>query len=208
MYIFPKYETTASYQVDANQFYTWKGLAGGAYQLILKFLERADKSCLAEGTLNVSEEDAILSVKPAARRYIGSNAWAYDKERGPSGTNTNKCNLFVYEVLNEAGTPVSMMHRTRFGFRRPDHPPLAGQWANPSVSIPGWTIVTSPQPGDVVAEAHIYSNASGHVGIVTEANADGTGKTVSASSKTQTVVENDWGFQPGQKVVFRRYQGK
>jgi hypothetical protein len=44
-----------------------------------------------------------------------------------------------------------------------------------------------------------------HVGIVTE-----EGKTISASSKTNTVVENDWGFRPHQKgkVTFRRYVGK
>jgi hypothetical protein len=59
-------------------------------------------------------------------------------------------------------------------------------------------------PGDVAAQKISYSDASGHVGIVT-----GPGKTVSASSVTGTIVENDWGFRSDQQgeVVFRRYVG-
>jgi hypothetical protein len=57
--------------------------------------------------------------------------------------------------------------------------------------------VDDPKQGDVAA-------INGHVGIVTE-----DGKTISASSQTNDVVENDWGFRKIQKgrVTFRRYVG-
>lgn len=84
------------------------------------------------------------------------------------------------------------------------YPPLAREWADPKADIPGWIVVTDPRPGDVAAMKVDYLDATGHVGIVT-----GPGTTVSASSLTDTVVENDWGFRPEEKgaVVFRRYVG-
>lgn len=64
------------------------------------------------------------------------------------------------------------------------YPPLARQWADPSLTIPGWVVVpggsSSPQPGDVIAERIDFADASGHVGIVvgksTTASADSTQK--------------------------------
>jgi cell wall-associated NlpC family hydrolase len=139
-----------------------------------------------------------------AVKHVGSSAWSHSANKPPYPPGTNKCNLFVYEVLNAAGTPVPM--RIRFSWRNfgnVKYPPLAGQWADPHQPIPGWEVVTNPRPGDVVAVKEDYSDASGHVGIVT-----GPGTSVSASSVTGTVVQNNWGFQPGQKdVVFRRYVG-
>jgi|GEM_PF-4887193 len=113
----------------------------------------------------------------------------------------NKCNLFVYETLNNSGKPVPMKERGLWGIiPREDHPPLAGQWADSCVEIPGWEVVTEPRPGDVAAIARDSSNASGHVGIVS-----GPNSTISATDKK--VIESDWGFQPGQKPTFRRYVG-
>jgi cell wall-associated NlpC family hydrolase len=139
-----------------------------------------------------------------AKKYLESNDWSYYTDRPPYGPGTNKCNLFVYEVLNNAGAPVPMKERWSWrNFEYVKYPPLAGQWADPDVDIPGWVVVDDPQPGDVVAMEENYSDASGHVGIVS-----GEGKTISASSETQTIVENDWGFREGQKPVFRRYVGE
>jgi len=37
-------------------------------------------------------------------------------------------------------------------------PPTAGTFGNPNASIPGWSIVNSPQPGDIVAQQRVYGN--------------------------------------------------
>jgi hypothetical protein len=131
--------------------------------------------------------------------------WSYSANRGPYPAGTNKCNLFVYEVLARSGAPVP--EHLRFSFRVGGvaaYPPLAGEWADPLLIIPGWEIVKNPRPGDVAAQKSSHSDASGHVGIVT-----GPGTTVSVSSKTDTVIETGWGFPPHTQdaVVFRRYVG-
>lgn len=146
-------------------------------------------------------ETARAALVQAAKDRVGLDTWAYDADRPPYGPGTSKCNLFVYETANAAGATVPMM--TRWSWRHFGHveyPPLAGQWADPNVEIPGWVIVSDPRPGDIAAEAIDYADATGHVGIVT-----GEGTTVSATS--DTVIENDWGFRAGQNVVFRRYVG-
>ncbi len=129
-----------------------------------------------------------------ALKKVGSDNWAYGKKRGKFEKNTNKCNLFVEEMLLDNGYTVPRMNGILNNYG-----PVAGQWGNPLVDIPGYSVVTSPQPGDIVAEAHNYSNATGHVGIVS-----GSGTSVSQSSLTNTVVNNDWGFRPANTPVFRR----
>ncbi|WP_133510344.1 PAAR domain-containing protein [Candidatus Thiosymbion oneisti] len=153
-----------------------------------------------------AESDTILDPSvQEARKHIDSTAWAYEADRPPYPSDTYKCNLFVYETLDNSGKPVPMMERERLpgifsNILKEEHPPLAGQWADPSVEIPGWQVVTDPQPGDVAAIAQNSSNASGHVGIVS-----GPSSTISATR--EKVVESDWGFEPGQKPTFRRYVG-
>lgn len=68
----------------------------------------------------------------------------------------NKCNKFVQDVLSEnnAAPPGAW-------------PPLAGTWANKKANIKGWTVVSEVHLGDVVAGAYPYTDASGHVVIVT-----------------------------------------
>ena len=210
-----KYETTVTYEVDKKLEYTWKGLTSGTYYLILQIYGNVAAGCKLKATLEKKYVPAITQIIPVARHYAGSAQWAYKANRPPYGPNTNKCNLFVYEILNEAGASVPMKTRDRgwfkgiFKARYVKHPPLAGQWADRSVSIPGWKVVNTPQVGDVAAEAGQYSNATGHVGIVSAVTQGGKkGKTISASATTNTVVENTWGFRGGQNVVFRRYVGK
>jgi hypothetical protein len=202
-----------TYEVDRSQTFTWTNLRAGSYQLVLRVYGTVGQNCKIDGTLTTNEESANDSIVPVARSYRNNTSWAFSANRPPYGKNTNKCNLFVYEILNEAGASVSMKTRDRgflkglFSERYVKHPPLAGQWANPGVSIPGWRVVSTPQPGDVVAEASQGNNYTGHVGIVSEVNNGGqNGKTVSASH--DKVVENDWGFRSGQNMVFRRYQGR
>jgi len=137
------------------------------------------------------------SIVRVARSKVGSQAWMYDREKDNFGKNTNKCNQFVYDTLVEAGVKPPPVVPKYLVFSRP---PTAGEWADSSVHIEGWAIVTDPKPGDVIAEAHNYSDATGHVGIVV-----GEKQTVSASALVGgVIVQNDWGFRPENKPTFRR----
>jgi hypothetical protein len=99
-----------------------------------------------------------------ANAQIGSPAWDTEVAKGNFPKDTNKCNLFVHEMLTDAGASPG----TPNGWRHPS-PPSAGQWADPSYAIPGWRVLgpnESPQPGDVVAQPGYYRDATGHVVIV------------------------------------------
>jgi hypothetical protein len=140
----------------------------------------------------------IVSV---AESYNGSNAWGYKRAKDNFPANCNKCNLYVYDVLKRAGASPGQPHN------HGTNPPTAADWANPFFNIPGWTILRSNQPampGDIVAVAENYSDATGHVGIVI-----GPNLTSSFSSFTQQVTQNNWGFRNdnGGFVFFRRYVG-
>ena len=85
-------------------------------------------------------------------------AHAY-QHRPPYPAGTNKCNLFVFETLNAAGTPVQWNVRFSWSeFGNVKYPPLAGQWADQHANIPGWVVVKDPQPGDVAAMKENYSD--------------------------------------------------
>ncbi len=133
-------------------------------------------------------------VAATAAGYTGSRDWSFYKPKGRFDQDTNKCNLFVEDVLLENGSNVPDMNG-RFSFNGA----TAGQWGDPNVDIPGYPVVTNPKPGDIIAIPFNYSDATGHVGIVT-----GSDITTSQSSKTDRVESNDWGFRPGQSPVFRR----
>lgn len=136
------------------------------------------------------------AVAHAARLKEKSREWMYAVEKGGFGKNTNKCNLFVYDVIVEAGGRPPVVPRYVILTR----PPTAGEWADPAVAIKGWAVVADPQPGDVVAEAHRYADATGHVGIVV-----GDKLTASASSQVGgVIVINDWGFRADNRPTFRR----
>jgi hypothetical protein len=101
--------------------------------------------------------------------HVGSTDWAVAASKAPYPSGANKCNLFVYEMANASGYPVPK--RTRFSWRRREtvwYPPLAGEWADDSISIGSWSAITEADaaPGDMVAEAVNYSDATGHVGLI------------------------------------------
>lgn len=137
-----------------------------------------------------------------ARSKIAAQDWLYDKSKDHFAAKTNKCNQFVYDVMVEAGVVPPPTISRWLGMRR--RAPTAGEWADKTLVIFCWEVVSDPLPGDVIAEAHEYADATGHVGIVT-----GPRLTVSAAALPPhpgTVVENDWGFRTGQHPTFRRYR--
>jgi cell wall-associated NlpC family hydrolase len=117
---------------------------------------------------------------------------------------TNKCNVFVYHVLTQAGLPVPLVTResVEWNGKRLEEksPPLANEWADPNFKIPHWEVVTIPREGDIAAQRG--EGGSGHVGIVISGN-----RTISQSSDTDLVEDTKWGFRDENagKMVFRRY---
>lgn len=195
--------STVSGTTDQNGTIVFENLPPGDYEVRVSY----------QGTHPLVE---------AARNEVGATNWATNANRPPYPVGANKCNLFVYETANSAGYTVPQ--RTRFSLSRLQdvwYPPLAGDdWADTSANMGSWKVVTDPLPGDVVAQAINYSDASGHVGIVSyprDGNAGvalvaGSSQSVTVELKRQTVsaaghqiVENDWGFRSGQTVTFRRY---
>lgn len=124
-----------------------------------------------------------------AASYKGSNDWDYSKRKGLFSPNTNKCNQFVRDAFIPVPVTNGLMS-----------PPTAEQWANPDYDIPNFPVVDAPLPDDIIAEAHEYPDATGHVGIVVA-----TGKTASVSSKTGNVEVKDWGFRSTNNPTYRRW---
>jgi len=160
----------------------------------------------------------------AAQGQIGETTWGYREDRPPYGAGTNKCNLFVFEMANSVG--FSVPRRERFSLsqlRTVWYPPLAGEWAGTD-SIGSWQQTSSPEPGDTIAQAINYADASGHVGIVgypeqiesiqaevvegqaNESHVDLHRRTISAGGTE--VLYNDWGYRTNQlgRTVFKRYR--
>jgi hypothetical protein len=101
-----------------------------------------------------------------ANAQIGSTAWHIGFAKGDFPEGTNKCNLFVHEMLAGAGASPGLPNGHWYWKQ---YPPSAGQWADPSYAIPGWRVLgpdEPPQPGDVAAQPGNYSDATGHVVIV------------------------------------------
>ena len=133
-----------------------------------------------------------------ARGYRGSKDWNFEKRKGNFGPNTNKCNKFVCDVLNEAGTP--MMVTPKGAAPRCAR---AGEIANPGWTPNCWRTLGAdeiPQAGDVGAFPLTGGGSafSGHSGIITS---DGN---ISAHADGVYQVPNQFApTVPG--IVFRRY---
>jgi len=170
----------------------------------------------AEGDKGWDNEDRRLEEKrfrpqrlvQNARAEIGSDEWAPTTENGEI---RNHCNEYVASKLRESGAHVpnvggfsgtlgedpSDRLNEMSGGRWGGNIPSAKDWGNENLDIPGYRVVTTPQPGDIASNGF-------HVGIVS-----GDGKTLSASSLSGRVVENDWGFRQRDRgtITFRRYVG-
>jgi RHS repeat-associated protein len=101
---------------------------------------------LEEGSAsNLHKRNNIDSL---ARSYDGSTTWNFYKRKAPFPANSNKCNLFVYDVTTEGGAEPRVPGRPKWPM------PTASEWANPKVKIPNWRMLgdgETPQPGDVAA---------------------------------------------------------
>jgi len=179
----------------------------------------ADGNASGNGTATQpAAPDVQQSIAQIALSKVGSKDWLDTQ-------GSNKCNLFVNAVLDQANAnpPVSPSSGLRQRLKyyldladTPAYPALAGDWANPGTVLKCWKTVTvnpgNPPlapgtlppdisiPGDVIAEAIKYSDATGHVGIIV-----GPRQTVSADSAAPCFPPNgpagiidvsDYGFRP------------
>src|SRR5450755_3488888 len=161
-----------------------------------------------ESPVNQAKTDDQLAlirqkIVEAAQKQIGSGDWHFDVAKGNFGPNTDKCNLFAYDTLADAGASPGLPNGHWYWKQ---FPPVAANWADPSFAIPGWRVLSSgesPQPGDVVGQRIQWPNgATGHVMIVgPNANFIGVGE----SEKIESVAAKMMGKnQPGGLLVYRR----
>jgi RHS repeat-associated protein len=133
-----------------------------------------------------------------ARGLHGSQDYNFDKQKDNFPANTNKCNKFVCDVLNEAGTPLLVTPKGAA-----PRCARAGEIANPGWKPSCWRTLAvgeAPQPGDVAAFPLSGGGSafSGHSGIITS---DGN---ISAHANGVGQVPGQFGPNvPG--IVFRRY---
>ena len=147
-----------------------------------------------------------------AESYIGSKDWNFDVAKDNFDVGTNKGNKFVYDVTTEAGASPELPNGNRIGQlfgQTGSSPPTAEQWADPNYEIPGWEVLDegeAPARGDVAAYRFNFSDATGHVAIVTD-----EGHTVGTSGANHSIARTEFGFDPtlshDQPIVFRRYVG-
>jgi hypothetical protein len=217
----------ATGQQIGSLIYSW---TGNSYQvgsvdlvstgLVLEFADSfwAFAQGNLSGTLTSDRpiaRDVRRLIAQIARNYVGSQNWL-DTNSG------NMCNIFVKDVLKEAGmtppvSPALASARWRWAYYlglvdTPAYPAQSRDWANPGTDLKCWRpLTTAPSvlpadlsgPGDVIAEAINYSDAFGHVGIVV-----GSQQTASADSVAPCVIGkpagtidiSDYGFRPANWV--------
>jgi hypothetical protein len=148
------------------------------------------------------EQLALMRQKivEAAQKQIGSGDWHFQVAKGNFGPKTHKCNLFVYDILNDAGASPGLPNGHAWW---KSYPPTAANWADPSFAIPGWRVLSSgesPQLGDVVGQRIQWPNgATGHVMIVgPNANFIGVGESEKIESVAAKIMGKD---QPGGLLV-------
>ena len=152
-----------------------------------------------------NKKDIHENIAKAAENHVGEDDWAYKKARKNFANPSNKCNLFVYEVLQKAGLEMGLPNGNWFlhYIRGGSSPLKAGEWGNPDLVIPGWEIVGTPERGDVAAFKKQYNDASGHVGIYT---GEGMGVWASARKIENDPVTNER-WHTTEKIIYRRFVG-
>ncbi len=134
-----------------------------------------------------------------ARGYRGTQAWNLDKQKGNFAPGTWKCNKFVCDVLNEAGTPLLVTPKGAA-----PRCARAGELANRGWGGPNcWRTLgvgEAPQPGDVAAYPLTGGGTafSGHSGFIT------TDGNISAHDVGVGQVQGQFDANK-QGIVFRRY---
>jgi len=125
-----------------------------------------------------------------ALKEVGSEKWQDFGQFGKYGPGVNKCNLFWASKAGDCNMMVPGMS----GFLS-RNPPMARQIADTNLHIPYWPVISGPVPGACMS-------SGGHVGIV----GPDTNSSISVYNGL-FITNNNWGFRPGQMIIFRGYNG-
>jgi RHS repeat-associated protein len=167
------------------------GLRGGwnLYQYPLNPVVKVDPLGLQSCSARIVEAVNKLNDDP---KYSYLSAYGF-------GDHKNKCNLFISDVLKEANVrpPERDSKWLFFG----GGPITAGTWADKTKDIPGFDIVDQHQPGDIAAISYNYSDATGHVAIVSDSN-----ETIGAGEYGSHATDWPWNTDrsPQGTPVYRR----
>lgn len=109
-----------------------------------------------------------------------------------------KCNFFVHDALVAGGDAPSLPEGR-------EYPYTAAEWANSGFTIPGYVVVVNPNtigpllPGQVWGTPDLGDVVAvgGHVGLYAPINT--TPATVSASTRSNKIENNDWAFRKGDR---------
>lgn len=138
----------------------------------------------------------------AAKKYIGSKDWNFFAKKGNVLWGECKCNIFVAQVLGEAGLKVPCTNKAgkyvsivlNLIGDSTERPLCCADWYNTdngtkweAVKLVGKGVdgLNKSWPGDIVTDGK-------HIGIIS-----GPKKTISATLH-DGVVENDWGWRSEQ----------
>jgi cell wall-associated NlpC family hydrolase len=136
-----------------------------------------------------------------AESHKGENSWAKRQAKGNLDAGKWKCSKFVYDILKEAGIDMGLPNGNWILGGK--YPYTAGQWGDPNFKIPGWELVTVPQPGDIAAYKADYTDASGHIGIYV---GDGKGIWTNETTVREDFINNEVWHTP-HTINYRRYVG-
>ncbi len=152
--------------------------------------------------IGVAATQRLLDIRSAALAHLGLPEYTVHKRlaarNGFSAVSAQKykCNRFVADMAFEAGYSVPAIHVIHHNWPIPDStfPPIANEWANGGVAIPGWTYLgrdVYPEPGFIAGNPF---TPIGHCGIV-----DYDGWTISArydgiSRKAETMLDGNCGY--------------
>ena len=228
LYTLDQYGSVTLQTTDTGAKYSWTGNwyvdpAGTIVDNAFPYLDLGPSYAAAQGQ-NLSGTGASTAsvstiirqaIARIAQGYLGSQNWL-------DHAGFNQCNIFIHDVIKEAGSvppesdKTGMAHRIAYYLGLVDsknYPAQAGDWANPSKTLGLWQTLVVPSgspsgtlppdvssPGDVIAEAVPYSDATGHVGIIAS-----IGHTISADSAVScyapptpdgTITDSNYGFRP------------
>lgn len=185
------------------------------FATVISEVGTAGTSNFARTTVSIC--DLPKKIIDTAMKYRGSTEWAAvaDKVSAPHpvhGTRffksgTDKCSLFVNDVLTEVGIAPPWIE---YGWKSRLNPwgmklspPIAADWMNPKKLTKNWNSFGHPLPGDIGGYIADFNFASGHVGFIVAPG-------VVISAGTHSILVNDVGFRENDPThefrLFRRHK--
>ena len=149
---------------------------------------------MRERCMKEIEEEIREKIYKIAKSYENSTDWSFYEKRqakkNPTvlfGEKSYKCNLFVYEVLLEAGCSIGAPRKTLKVLPFINRPHTARDWFNGEVKL--FDFIGENDDGRENCQRGDIITSGTHMGIV------GNDETISQSAVEDKIVINDWGFR-------------